>query len=127
MIDKPEYYSNPVSPALPLIPRLCPICGQEQFDGIKAVEDDNPYAGSGEGIEDIKIGEQWSVCHVSCKYWFRDQVVNDLVNIGNEVAVTNISETAASVAEFDQLHEAIRNSIDMEELISMLGHDRYIK
>ena len=56
---------------------------------------------------------QWTVSHVGCKFWFRDMVVN---------ALGNDSLSHAS-GQFDRVHEAIRDSIDMDRLIAHLGPD----
>ena len=118
---KPISFVNPLSAGMHSIPAKCPICGTKQWDGITSTSEGAPYSHD-PGIEDLCLdlnygvadGQRWTTCHTACKHWFRDQTVNQLGNPGR------ISE-----AEFDQIHEAIRNSISSDHgddvLIAMLG------
>ena len=117
-------FVNPISPALHPIPANCPLCGEPQFGPGGAID-----RGSGEGIEDLRLGPphpeegptQWTVCHVECKYLFRDAVVNRLVELGR---IEDGSDQ--QLAEYELLHDAIRNAImetdhPMDRLIVEVG------
>lgn len=125
-MSKPIAFVNPISAGLHPIPGNCPLCGTKQFDGIKATDAEAPY-GDGSGIEDVCLDmnrdthKLWTTCHVTCKHWFRDMVVNQLVEYADQLLDPN-EETQG---EFDKIHEAIRNSISSDHgddvLIAMLG------
>lgn len=118
-------YASPLSPSL-RIPSHCPICGQVQYDGVKARDSEAPY-GDGSGIEDLcldinrSLRGLWTVCHVVCKAWFRDETVSRLGILWGKID----TDDGDHDDEFDKVHEAIRQSISSDHgedvLIAMLG------
>lgn len=135
-MSKPIAFVNSLSAGLHVIPANCPLCDTKQWDGIKSFDADAPY-GDGSGIEDVclnidpdpdkRLEGLWSVCHVTCKHWFRDMAVNRLGELARQLAddTDRYNEQIQDGEEFDKLHEAIRNSISSEHgddvLIAMLG------
>lgn len=50
-------FVNPISPALHTIPGNCPLCGEQQWDGIHAI---------GGEIQDVSIADTITVAHHNC-------------------------------------------------------------
>lgn len=120
--------TNPISPGLHPIPSKCPICNTDLMRDARAYSEDAPYGDDG-GIEDLCLNldhdpddPNWTVCHVSCKYWFRDEAVNLLPLMFID---TDCDDGTYTEEDYNQLHEAIRNSIGsyagLDVLIAMLG------
>ena len=124
MKELPNYvarrtFTNPVSLGLHGIPSHCPICDQPQWNGQGAV-DGGPYQATELGIEDLRLDDQrkpaseasWSVVHVGCKYWARDEALVWLMNLGGDDYVTMDEDYNEMLnAEWDRLQEAIRDAL----------------
>lgn len=105
-------FVNPISDHLHAIPALCPICGKKQWDGLRSYDEEAPYGGGEEGITDLKLGVETTVCHTSCLYWFRDEAVNWLIELGTgDYGIADEAYNEMLIAEYNKLHEAIRDAL----------------
>lgn len=104
---------NPISPALHGIPRLCPLCGQPQWDGREAV---------GGPVEDLHLGyddqgnDIWSVCHVVCKARYVDRAVSILLDMHKQ----EMPDPDVGM-QYIALRQAIQEEINADALIARLG------
>ena len=88
----------------------CVICG-------RPLSEAGPYVDSAP----LMWGED--TVHEGCPHWYRDNVVNYVVQLGRLVLAEQALglDFSSSAEQYGMVHEAIRSSIDIRELAGLLG------